>query len=131
MAYLLDTDWAVHAIAGQRGALATLNQLAGGRIYFSYISVAELFEGAFNSSNPQARLVTFRHFLSALTLLNLNDGISERFAEIRASLRRRGMSIGDFDLMIAATALHFDLTLLTFNLRHFQRIPDLKMYQPT
>jgi predicted nucleic acid-binding protein len=55
----------------------------------------------------------------------------ERFAETRAYLRKRGEGIPDFDLLIAATALHHDLTLLTFNLRHFGRVPDLKkMYQP-
>lgn len=54
----------------------------------------------------------------------------ERFAETRASLRGRGQLIPDFDMLIASTALHHDLTILTFNLRHFQRIPDLEIYQP-
>jgi predicted nucleic acid-binding protein len=53
-----------------------------------------------------------------------------RFAEVRSFLRRRGQLIPDFDLLIAATALHHDLTLLTFNRRHFLRVPDLKLYQP-
>jgi predicted nucleic acid-binding protein len=131
MAYLLDTDWATQALAGQRLAISTLERLASGRISVSYITVAELYEGAFNSSNPQARLVVFRHFLNPYTVLNLNDGIAERFAEIRAFLRRRGEMIPDFDLMVGATALYYDLTVLTFNLRHFQRIPDLNLYQPT
>jgi tRNA(fMet)-specific endonuclease VapC len=64
-------------------------------------------------------------------LLGLNDPIMERFAEPRALLRRRVELIADFDSLIAATALHHDLTLLTFNLRHFERIPDLKLYQPS
>lgn len=131
MAYLLDTDWATHALAGQQRVISTLERLASGRISVSYISVAELYEGAFNSSNPQARLVVFRHFLSPYTILNLNDGIAEQFAEVRAFLRRRGEMVPDLDLMIGATALYYDLTMLTFNLRHFQRIPDLKLYQPT
>ena len=54
----------------------------------------------------------------------------ERFAEIRALLRRRGEIISDFDIIIGATALHYDLTVLTFNLRHLQRIPELRVYQP-
>ncbi|MER3559173.1 MAG: hypothetical protein C4336_06790 [Armatimonadota bacterium] len=57
-------------------------------------------------------------------------GQMARFAEIRAHLRRRGELIPDFDLLIGATALVHDLTVLTFNLRHFQRIPELKLYQP-
>jgi predicted nucleic acid-binding protein len=53
----------------------------------------------------------------------------ERFASLRASLRRRGELIPDFDIVIAATALVYDLTLLTYNLRHFSRIPDLRIHQ--
>lgn len=38
--------------------------------------------------------------------------------------------ISDFEILITATAMEYDLTLLTFNRCHFQRIPDLKLYQP-
>ena len=72
----------------------------------------------------------FRQFLSSYHLLNLSIPIMERFAELRAFLRRRGLLIPDFDLLIGATALHHELTLLTFNRGHFQRIPDLRLYQP-
>ena len=65
--------------------------------------------------NPQAPLETSRRFLSPYLISYLNDDIVQRFAEIRASLRRRG------------TSLHYDLTLLTYNVRHFQRIPDPKV----
>ncbi len=54
----------------------------------------------------------------------------ERFAELRAYLRRRGQLIPDFDLLIGATALQHNLTLLTFNRRDFERIPHLALYQP-
>ena len=45
--------------------------------------------------------------------------------------RRQGQLIPDLDLLIAATALHHDLTLLTRNIRHFNRIPELRLYQPS
>ena len=54
----------------------------------------------------------------------------EKFAEIRALLRRKGELISDFDMLLGATALHHDLTVLTYNTRHFKRIPDLKLYPP-
>ncbi len=60
----------------------------------------------------------------------LNLPIMEKFAEIRALLRRRGELISDFDILLGATALHHDLTVLTYNKRHFERIPDLKLYPP-
>jgi tRNA(fMet)-specific endonuclease VapC len=52
----------------------------------------------------------------------------ERFGEIRAMLRRRGEIISDFDILIGATALHYNLTLLIYNTQHFKRIPHLKLY---
>jgi tRNA(fMet)-specific endonuclease VapC len=51
-------------------------------------------------------------------------------AVIRGDLKRRGLTIGDFDILIAATALHHDLTLVTRNRRHVSRIPDLQLYSP-
>jgi tRNA(fMet)-specific endonuclease VapC len=128
--YLLDSDWIIQALAERQPALHTLERLAGSRIYVSYITVGEIYERAFDSINPQAHLVSFRQFLSPYRVVNLTDPIMERFAEVRSFLRRRGLLIPDFDLQIGATALHHDLTLLTFNRRDFQRTPDLKLYQP-
>ena len=53
----------------------------------------------------------------------------KRFALIRGDLRRRGQIIGDADLLVGATALHHDLTLITRNVAHFRGIPSLKLYQ--
>jgi predicted nucleic acid-binding protein len=54
----------------------------------------------------------------------------ERFAQIRGSLPRSiRQQIGDLDILIAATCLEHHLTLLTRNLKDFQQIPNLKLYQ--
>jgi predicted nucleic acid-binding protein len=131
MAYLIDTDWAIDALGGRERAARTLERLGTQRPYVSLISVAEMYDVAFNSPNPEAHLARSRRFLSAFRILGLNDQIAERFAETRAFLRRRGMLIPDLDLLIAATALHYDLTPLTFNMRHFERVPDLRVYRPS
>jgi tRNA(fMet)-specific endonuclease VapC len=128
--YLLDSDWIIQALANREPALSTLERLASSRIYVSYITVAEIYERAFESVNPEAHLLTFRQFLSPYRTLTLSDPIVERFAEVRSVLRRRGQLIPDFDLLIGATALHHELTVLTFNRRDFERIPDLRIYQP-
>lgn len=107
-----------------------LDDLASSSIFVSYVSIGELYEQAFWSVNPQALLLSFRHFLSSYHKLSLIDEIMEWFAELRFYLRRRGQLIQEFDILIAATALYYDLTLLTFNLSHFQRIPELKLYRP-
>jgi predicted nucleic acid-binding protein len=95
----------------------------------SIVTTAELFETAYQSPNPDAVLASIRQFLAPLTLLNVSLPIAERFAEIRAYLRRQRQIISDFDIMLAATALQFNLTVLTFNRRHLERVPDLAIYE--
>ncbi len=129
MLYLLDADWAIQALAGKTVAVHTLTELAPAGIAMSWITVGEIYEGAFGFPDPQPYLTTFREFIQPLRKLDLDDAIMEHFAEVRADLRRRGQLIPDFDLLIAATALRHDLTVLTYNLRHFSRIPNLKLYK--
>lgn len=101
--YLLDADWIIQTLANRQPAVATLERLAGSRIYVSYITVGEIYERAFSYANPQAHLVSFRHFLSPYRVLGLDDPIMERFAETRAFLRKRGQLVADFDLLVGAT----------------------------
>lgn len=129
--YLLDTDWVIQALARREPAASTVVLLAGANVYVSVVTLGEVYEGAFASSNPQARMAGFRRFLDAMTLLYVSEPIMEVFAETRAHLRRRGQRLADMDLLIAATALHHNLTLLTFNIRHFEGVPDLKLYSPS
>jgi tRNA(fMet)-specific endonuclease VapC len=128
MRYLLDNDWIIEFLAGKKDAERALQRFDPTEIVISLVTVAEIYESAFHYANPEAHLQRFRTFLDNFELLNLNVPIVEMFAEIRADLRRRGEMISDFDVVIAATALHYDLTLFTYNARHFKRIPHLKLY---
>jgi predicted nucleic acid-binding protein len=96
----------------------------------SIIAVGEVYEGAHSSLDPQAELARYRRYFAGFTTLGLSEPVMVTFSAVRASLRRQGLLIPDLDLLIAATAITHDLTLLTRNARHFQRIPDLKRYQP-
>ncbi len=130
MRYLLDADWIIQVLAGKKAAVSAYKRINPEEIAVSYITIGEIYDVAFSYANPQAHLHTFRQFLAPFPLLDLNEPIMERFAEIRSYLRRQGELISDFDMLIGATALFYDLTVLTYNTRHFQRIPDLKPYQP-
>jgi len=131
MAYIVDADWAMEAVAGRQHASDTLAQLlTQDNVAISWVTVGELHEGAFGSPDPQTELATYREYLRAFAVLGLSDPIMERFARLRAEFRRQGVRIPDFDLIVAATALHHDLTVLT-NDAHFRRVPGLKLYQPS
>lgn len=128
MAFLIDADWVINALAARRGAIAAIRALASQGISISRVTVGEIYEGAFGLPDPHLQLTRLRHFLGAFDVLDLNDDIMERFASTRAFLRRKGRMIPDFDIVLAATALHYDLTVLTYDVAHFQRIPGLKVY---
>jgi tRNA(fMet)-specific endonuclease VapC len=129
MRYLLDTDWIINLLAGKEDAEEKIQRIDPDDIAISLVTVAEIYESAFNFANPDAHIETFRSFFKNFQLLNLNLPIMETFAEVRAHLRRRGQMISDIDIFLAATALHYDLVVLTFNKKHFARIPDLRVYQ--
>ncbi|MGH2585781.1 MAG: type II toxin-antitoxin system VapC family toxin [Dehalococcoidia bacterium] len=130
MPFILDADWIIQALAGRSQAVTALDRLAPQQVTLSAVTVGEICEVAFNSANPEAHIERFRHFLHPYRVLPVNEPIAFRFAEVRSFLRRRGQLISDFDIIVAATALRHDLTVLTFNVRHFERIPDLKIYSP-
>jgi len=59
--------------------------------------------------------------------LSLSQRSAEYFGEYKAELRRKGQPVGDMDLLIAGIAIEQDLTLVTNNVQHFRRIPNLKL----
>ena len=130
--YLIDTDWAVDALNGQELVVQTLLELAPHGLTVSLITYGELYEGALFSYKPEPALHALRLFLDGKQLVPLTTTIMERFAQLRGQLPRHlRRQIGDMDILIAATALEHDLTLLTRNLKHFQHVPDLKVFRLT
>ena len=101
----------------------TIDRLTSDGLAVSIIAVAEVYEGAFATPAPEETLANFREFLRGYSHLPVSDAIAARFARLRAALRRQGQLIPDMDLLIAATALEENLTLLTRNVRHFARVP--------
>ena len=128
--YLIDTDWIIDVIHGQPLATQTLLELAGPGVSVSLITYGELFEGAYYATDPVAAIAGVQRVLDDKPLLPLSEAIMEMFGIVRGRLSRQlRQQIGDLDLLIAATALTHDLTLVTRNLRDFRHVPDLKLYQ--
>jgi tRNA(fMet)-specific endonuclease VapC len=66
-------------------------------------------------------------FLAGVNVIGVSEQISKRFGHLRGTLRQLGQRIPDFDLLIAATAIEHNLTLLSNNRRHFERISGLRI----
>jgi tRNA(fMet)-specific endonuclease VapC len=105
--------------------LQELQHRAG--LALSIISLAELYEGVSYSRAPEEDEAALQDFLRGVTLLNVDERTCQIFGKERGRLRAVGLMIGDFDLLIGATALRHNLTLLTNNRRHFERIDGLRI----
>jgi len=81
--------------------------------------VAEVLHGADYSTDPAASLLSTHTLISQLCIVDLDTAIADTFGEIKADLRRLGLLIADFDLLIGATAIMAGRTPVTNNARHF------------
>lgn len=127
MAYLIDTDTIVFALRGEESVLARFEENKQIPISISMITYAELVFGAKRSQNEQKNMILVNHIRDIYQIEQLSEGVMEVFADIKAKLFESGSRIEDMDLMIAATAIYNDLTLVTNNTKHFEKIPNLKL----
>lgn len=93
----------------------------------SAVTRAELMFSALRSARPAEDLASLRQFLAAFVSLPFDDAAAEHAARIRCDLAARGTPIGPNDLLIAATALAHDLTMVTHNTREFRRVVGLRI----
>lgn len=91
----------------------------------SIISLAEIYEGIYGSRDVSGQEQAFQRLLELLDIVEIDSGICRIFAQERRRLRSVGSLIGDMDLLIGSTAIHYNLTLLTNNRRHFERLQGL------
>jgi tRNA(fMet)-specific endonuclease VapC len=129
MTYLVDTDYVVDWLKGRPAAIQLLTTLHHDDLAISHMSYGEIYEGIEYGRDRTAAERGFRQFLRGVTVLPTTHAIMRRFAQVRGQLRAQGQLIGDMDLLIAATALATNRTLVTRNQRHFARVPELRIYQ--
>ena len=130
MAYLFDTD-AVSELLRRRPVRAFVTWLSSiprEEQYTSAVVVGELFKGASRSSEAERHLRNIEErVLPAVTVLPYDVDVAREFGRLRASLEERGELLPDADIQIAATSIYHGLTLVTGNLRHFERFETLEL----
>src|SRR6266851_2976788 len=129
MKYLVDSDYIADYLVARPSSTELLPSLASEGISISLLTVGEIYEGIYYGYHPEEGTIRFQRFLDTVYILRPTPGIMQRFARIRGELRRTGNIIGDFDILIGATALQHKLTLVTRNLRDYTRIPHLDLYK--
>lgn len=125
MKLLLDTDVVINHLKQIKPIAADEKN----EFFMSVISLAELFYGIEKSPNRFKDRQIFDDFIATLSvsIVEVTREVIEKISKLKVTLEEKGLRLADFDLLIAATALEHDLTLVTANRRHFARIPGLKL----
>jgi tRNA(fMet)-specific endonuclease VapC len=122
-------------IRGERGTLdlaAWMTRHEDEGLEVAAITVAELWHGVERASGKhRARRERYiRSILEELPMIPYTETTALQHAQIWALLESSGRMIGDYDLIVAATAIERGSTVATFNKRHFERVEGLKVIEP-
>ena len=126
MKILLDTNICIYLIKHKPPAVRKrFEAFVPGEVFVSSVTVAELRYGVEKSAAKEKNARALESFLLPLEVAAFDYESACVYGKIRADLERRGMPVGGMDMLIAAQALARGFTLVTHNLREFQRIQGL------
>jgi predicted nucleic acid-binding protein len=132
MPYLVDSNLVIDHLADVPEASQLLERLAADGIVISIVTYMEAFQGVARSAHPEEAHDKFQAFTKSVIILPFSFAVAERCARLRETLRSQNKRVNSraLDLIIAATALEYGLTLVTKNIEDFKDIPDLTLHQP-
>ncbi len=128
MEYMLDTNTCIYIMKNHPpGVQARLKQIPVGTVGISAIVLAELWHGIHKSQQAKRNTQALKDFLKFLMIEDWPKDSANLYGQLRTQLERAGQIIGTHDLLIGTHALHLNTTLVTNNVREFQRIEGLKV----
>ena len=124
----LDTDFLVNILRNKReeADFIKINE-ADKDLATTYMNLLELYYGAYKSQERENNLKAISLLLSRLNILNLSDESVKKSGEILVKLEKEGKTIDFRDLFIGTIALVNNYSLKTNNIRHFNRIEELRI----
>jgi len=126
MNFLLDTNICVHFFRGRFQLANKLSTIGFENCAISEITLAELVFGAESSSNPEKNIKLIEEFEMDVKVLPILDAIP-LYAKEKVRLRKSGLMISDFDLLIGCTSVEKELMMVTENVREFKRISNIRI----
>jgi tRNA(fMet)-specific endonuclease VapC len=106
---------------------ARWSSVSGQRLAMSTVTLGELRFGAAKSGNPSRANARLDELLRRIQVLPMEADVSRHYADIRLALESSGQAIGSNDTWIAAHGRHAQRTVVTANMREFQRVPSLSV----
>ena len=130
MLYFLDTNICIFYMRkGQYEGIIKSKVIQHGlkNIKIPAIVMAELMHGAHKSKKSAETLKATREFIANFEIIPFDFMEAKLYGQIRANLERKGQLISNNDMLIAATALAYNATLITNNTQEFSRIDGLNL----
>lgn len=126
MSFLLDTDICSLYLKNDATVVNKVMLHFGG-LHVSVVTVGELLTWARRANAPPTRSQSVNRLLVASTVHEVDFAIADKFAEVRAGLLDRGITVGEMDLLNGAVALIHNLTMVTHNTSDYANIPGLTL----
>jgi tRNA(fMet)-specific endonuclease VapC len=123
---MLDTDISSYIIKRRPASLVARFHKHADSLCVSAITAAELRFGAEKAGRAELTDLV-EAYLERVAILDWTASVSAFYARARSAVERAGKPIGNMDLLIAAHALSLRATVVTNNVRHFSKVPGLKV----
>ena len=122
--YLLDTNICIYFIKGQFELNKKIAEVGEQNCFISEMTVAELKYGVENSKTVEAMRKIVEAFIPKFFVIPIYNSL-DIYAKEKAKLRRQGLMIDDFDILIGATAVANDMVMVTNNVAHLSRLDNI------
>ena len=120
--YLPDTNALISYLRNDLNAIEKFDQI--NELNLSVIVLGELFFGAYNSANAEKNINKIVELSSYGNIIPIDNVVSHVYGDIKNELRKKGRPIPENDIWIAATAITYNLTIIS-NDQHFAQVSKL------
>ncbi len=122
--YLLDTNICIYFLKGLYNLDKQIEKAETENCFVSEITIAELKFGVENSESKERNKKTIDDFVNKFTIIPIFNSL-DIYAKEKARLRKKGLPLDDFDLLIGATAISSNFILVTRNVSDFERLEGI------
>lgn len=122
--YLLDTNICISMLKNKYGVREAISKVKAENCYVSEVVLGELYFGASFNNNKNERLKDVAFIIEHFKVIPISETLP-LFGDIKAELKRKGTLIDDFDILIGCAAIVSNLTMVTDNVKHLERLPGI------
>jgi predicted nucleic acid-binding protein len=124
---VVDTDIASYVFKNHTLASLYYREIRGGLAYLSFMTIAELRRWTLQAAWGKQRLQSLDEYLQGFVVIPSSPDLCEKWAEVTVAAQAAGRRIDCADAWIAATALLYDLPLITHNRTDYLGVPGLRV----